>query len=220
MDPQHPDGVSIKDGMRCLGGVIAPDLNMPHEPAVLDKLGTLVRSGRAAFVFGFPPCTDVALCGTKHWKNKFDNGRYFQAKAALVAEQCRMIGALSGAPWGFENPKSAFSKIFGQPGFKFDPFEYGGYLPEDDQHPQYAEYLPPRDAYHKDTWIWTGNGFNQPEKKPVTCDGDDYPGWQKLGGNSLRTKNIRSATPRGFARAVFEANAVVAAQTPIKCCLC
>ena len=28
----------------------------------------------------------------------------------------------------------------------------------------------------------------------------------KTGGKSLRTKNIRSATPRGFARAVFEAN--------------
>jgi hypothetical protein len=28
----------------------------------------------------------------------------------------------------------------------------------------------------------------------------------KLGGKSMRTKNIRSATPRGFARAVYEAN--------------
>ena len=28
----------------------------------------------------------------------------------------------------------------------------------------------------------------------------------KLGGKSLRTKNIRSATPRGFAQAVFAAN--------------
>ena len=31
------------------------------------------------------------------------------------------------------------------------------------------------------------------------------PAW-KLGGKSLRTKNIRSATPRGFAKAVFAAN--------------
>ena len=29
----------------------------------------------------------------------------------------------------------------------------------------------------------------------------------KTGGKSLRTKNIRSATPRGFAKAVFLANA-------------
>ena len=29
---------------------------------------------------------------------------------------------------------------------------------------------------------------------------------KKLGGKSLKTKNIRSATPRGFAKAVFEFN--------------
>ena len=28
----------------------------------------------------------------------------------------------------------------------------------------------------------------------------------KLGGKSMKTKNIRSATPRGFARAVMESN--------------
>jgi len=42
-----------------------------------------------------------------------------------------------------------------------------------------------------------------PEKKPVKPV-NNYPGWTKLGGKSLRTKNIRSATPRGFAQAVFE----------------
>lgn len=38
----------------------------------------------------------------------------------------------------------------------------------------------------------------------------DYTGdstqYKKLGGKSLKTKNIRSATPRGFARAVYQAN--------------
>ena len=28
----------------------------------------------------------------------------------------------------------------------------------------------------------------------------------KLGGKSLRTKNLRSATPKGFAIAIFESN--------------
>lgn len=32
------------------------------------------------------------------------------------------------------------------------------------------------------------------------------PMWAKLGGKSLKTKNIRSASPRGFFKAVFEAN--------------
>jgi len=30
--------------------------------------------------------------------------------------------------------------------------------------------------------------------------------WGKLGGKSVKTKNIRSATPRGFAKAVALAN--------------
>ena len=30
----------------------------------------------------------------------------------------------------------------------------------------------------------------------------------KLGGKSAKTKNIRSATPRGFARAVYEFNSM------------
>jgi len=30
--------------------------------------------------------------------------------------------------------------------------------------------------------------------------------FKKLGGKSLKTKNIRSATPRGFAKAVMIAN--------------
>ena len=50
-----------------------------------------------------------------------------------------------------------------------------------------------------------------PAAKPVVCS--DYYGngyskpMMKLGGKSQKTKNIRSATPRGFAQAVFEANA-------------
>ena len=44
-------------------------------------------------------------------------------------------------------------------------------------------------------------------RKYTDSNGLNYsgPAW-KLGGRSLRTKNIRSATPRGFAKAVFAAN--------------
>ncbi len=37
--------------------------------------------------------------------------------------------------------------------------------------------------------------------------------YSKVGGKSQRTKNYRSKTPRGFARAVFEANARKVAST-------
>ncbi len=136
VDPQLSAGIHT-DGLVTRIGCIITEC--------LPFLGELIRSGRIAFVAGFPPCTDVALCGTKHWASKRAKDPYFQAKAAIVAEQCRMIGALSGAPWIFENPRSAFSKIFGQPSYKFDPYQYTGYCADDN--------------YTKDTWLWTGGGL-------------------------------------------------------------
>ena len=86
--------------------------------------------------------------------------------------------------------------------------DYGGYLPEDDKHPAFPEYIAARDAYTKKTCIWCGNGFKQPLFRPVPMpdEWEDSKQHAKLGGKSKRTKMIRSLTPRGFARAVFLAN--------------
>ena len=170
----------------------------------MPRLGEIIRNEKVVFVAGFPPCTDVAVSCAAHFESKAAKDKHFQAKAALVAEQCRTLGALSGAPWFFENPVSVFASIFGKPNFTFDPYEYGGYLPEDDQHPDYPELILPRDAYPKKTCLWSGGGFLLPDKKPVYVKPGYSEQYNKLGGKSLRTKNIRSATPRGFAQAVFE----------------
>ena len=81
-----------------------------------------------------------------------------------------------------------------------------GNLPEDDVHPTYPEYIKPRDAYPKKTCIWASDDFVMPGKKYVEVDEGYSEQHKKLGGKSLKTKNIRSATPRGFAQAVFEYN--------------
>jgi len=173
---------------------------------ILDMIPDIRRAikGGVFFVAGFPPCTDVAVSGAAHFENKRLKDKNFQAKAALIAEQCRMVGELSGAPWFFENPVSVFSSIFGKPNFTFDPSDFGGYLPEDDLHPEWPEYIAPRDAYPKKTCLWSGGGFELPALKPVFCKPGYSDTHNKLGGKSLKTKNIRSATPRGFAQAVFE----------------
>lgn len=49
-----------------------------------------------------------------------------------------------------------------------------------------------------------------PDKKPVYVEEGYSLQHKKLGGKSAKTKQIRSETPRGFARAVFEANATLA----------
>lgn len=177
---------------------------------MMPVLREAILSGRVAFVAGFPPCTEVSVAGALHWEKKYKADRYFQCKASIVAEQCRMIGELSGAPWFFENPKSGFSGVFGKRHHVFNPCDYAGYLPVDDQHPEWPEIIPPRDTYNKETWLWSGNGFVMPPTKYIEPPEKDYPGWKKLGGKSLRTKNIRSATPRGFAQAIYEQYAMKA----------
>ncbi len=163
-----------------------------------------ILSGDVAFVAGFPPCTDLAVSGAAHFESKREKDKHFQSKAALVAEQCRMIGEISGAPWFFENPVSVLSSIIGKPNFSFNPYEYGGYLAENDIHPTWPEYIAPRDAYPKKTCLWSGGGFEMPRVKPVPVPVGYSDQHKKLGGRSIKTKNIRSATPRGFSLAVFE----------------
>lgn len=166
----------------------------------------VLRFDRCALIGGFPVCTDVAVSGTRHWESKAEADPYFQAKAAILGEQHRTACLLSGAPWFMENPVSAYSSIFGEPDYIFHPYEYGGYLPENDMHPDYPEYFPPQDAYPKKTCLWTGGGFVMPDKMPVTCDLENSHIYTQLGGKSQKTKTIRSSTPRGFAEAVAQAN--------------
>ena len=194
VDPQHGEGVHVDGPWVRVGHVIndSQTYNVIREYA-----------DRIVFVAGFPPCTDVAVSGAAHFEKKRSADTHFQAKAALVAEQCRTIGQMLGVPWFFENPVSVFSSIFGPPDHIFNPFEYGGYLVENAPHPVYPTVYPPQDAYPKKTCLWSGGGFVMPQRRPVPSV-KDFPGHRAVGGKSERTKNIRSATPLGFATAVFE----------------
>jgi hypothetical protein len=155
-------------------------------------------------VFGFPPCTDLAVSGARHFAEKERKDPLVFQKAMDLVMVVPEIG--KDCPWMFENPVSIISTRYRQPNFMFDPYEFGGYLPEDDVHPVYPEYFKSRDAYNKRTCIWTGNNFKKPKKKPVDKPEGYSTTFYKLGGKSAKTKRIRSTTPRGFALAVFEAN--------------
>ena len=206
-DGQHPKGVSksghdniLNVGMwfstNCTGDLMRDDV---------DKI-TSITGKDISFVFGFPECTDIAVSGAAHFAKKRDTNPFFQDEAMMLLYVVEALGVELGCKWGLENPVSVASTLWRKPDFIFNPFDYGGYLPEDDAHPTYPQYIKPRDAYPKKTCIWAGNGFIEPNKKEVTCDDGYSDQHKKLGGKSLKTKNIRSATPRGFAIAVFEAN--------------
>jgi len=166
-----------------------------------------ITGENVSFVFGFPECTDLAVSGAAHFAKKRKGNARFQEEAMQMVYMVSDLAKMIGCPWALENPISVISTKWRKPCYKFHPYEYGGYLPEDDVHPIYPGYIKSRDAYPKKTCIWSGNGFVMPEKNPVEV----LPGYsdqhKKLGGKSLKTKNIRSATPRGFAKAVFEYNA-------------
>lgn len=158
----------------------------------MSRIGQIIRTERVVFVAGFPPCTDVATSGSRWFSEKAKSDPHFQAKAALVAEQCRTVGKLAGCPWLFENPVSVFSSIFGKPDFTFHPHHFSGYCLNDN--------------YNKTTCLWAGGGFMmpQPYRDPFLGEPDDrihraVPGPDRA--------NFRSATPVGFARAVYLANA-------------
>lgn len=162
-------------------------------------------------VFGmaFPVCTDLAVSGAAHFKRKAERDPKFQEKAASYARWCSYLFDSLGVPYFIENPVSRLATLWRKPDYSFHPYQYGGYIPAAEaEHPKWPEYIAPRDAYPKKTCLWTGGGFVMPATLPVTPEDGHSRQHLKLGGKSMKTKNIRSATPRGFARAVFEANAM------------
>lgn len=180
VDPQHTD---FGEG---------PILKVPGTiEDAMPVIDLLIQANCIAFVMGFPPCTDVAVSGARWWEAKREADPYFQAKAVIVAQQCKTIGQLSGAPWAFENPVSAFSRIFGEADYIFHPYHYAGYAEED--------------QYVKTTCLWTGGGFKMPQAKEVGRLGQP-DNRIALAAPSEDRANFRSETPKGFARAVFLAN--------------
>lgn len=160
-------------------------------------ISQLIQAGEVVFVAGFPPCTDMAVSGARWFESKRAKDRMFQAKAVAVAEQCRTVGRLSGAPWFVENPVSVLSSVFGKPQHTFHPYDYTAWNTADN--------------YTKKTCLWTGGGFIMPQKSRIIDERLGAPDDRihKAAPGPERA-NFRSATPLGFARAVFDANAPAA----------
>jgi len=200
-DGQHPEGITREGNYVKVGMWFYPDKTDQQAMDVFMLVGPNV-----VHVFGFPECKDLAVSGATHFKKKLAENPNVQINAANLAKLVEKVAHLYGCAWAAENPVSVLSTLWRAPDFYFNPFDYGGYLPKNDKHPEYPEYIKPRDAYPKKTCIWCGNGYKQPKKKPVEVESGYSQQHRKLGGKSLKTKNIRSATPRGFAIANFLAN--------------
>lgn len=148
------------------------------------------------FVAAFPPCTHFAVSGARWFREK---GLDVLIEALEIVNACRKICEASGAPWMLENPVGTLSTItetyWQPPSHSFNPNDYG-------------------DPYTKKTLLWTGGGFVMP---PVVKPGDMFaePTWvEPTEGSKMHLlppsadrADLRSETPKGFAEAVFRANA-------------
>ena len=200
-DGQHAPGITREGNLVKVGMWFDAAKVQEHSVVISEMVGDGVE-----MVFGFPECTDLTVAGAKHWVDKREANPRFQHEAMALCDLVRMVGNAFDCAWGFENPVGALSTMYRKPDFRFDPCDYAEYLPEGDEHTVYPEIYPGRDRYNKGTCIWIGGGAVMPDKKRIEPLYKDNPGWKKCGGKSLRTKNIRSATPRAFAKAWFVAN--------------
>ena len=181
-DIQHPSDYRREDGMYC------HKINLKSSLAV-KKVQFAVA--RADFLSCFPPCTHLAVSGARWFKGK--GLRALEESIAFFATSAEVADRL-GCPYIIENPMSTISTYWREPDYKFHPCHYSGYVAGDEN-------------YTKETWLWTGNGFVMParnmagdlfELPDMTYIHHQPPGKERA--------NIRSATPMGFSRAVFEAN--------------
>jgi len=131
-------------------------------------------------VLAAPPCTCFANSGARWHRSEAD-----MLEALSVVDAClRIILVSKPVFWALENPVGKLKGWLGSPVMYFNPCDYG-------------------DPYTKKTALW-GN-FTIPEKTPV----DPVEGSKmalKYGGKSKRTKELRSITPPGFAKAFYKAN--------------
>lgn len=185
VDLQHKEGLEyVGDGLYKLG----TDLRNGYED-VIQAIKSIPNTG-VVFTFAFPPCDHLAVSGARWFKGKGLRKLSLAVDLfATAAEFCEEIGA----PYGIENPVSTISTYWRKPDYLFHPYMFTRYKAEDN--------------YTKKTCLWVGNGFKMPgEARDVSLGAPDDRIHKCKPGKDRA--DIRSITPEGFARAVFEANYV------------
>ena len=145
--------------------------------------------GNVHGVLAAPPCTDFSVSGAQYWKAKDADGR--TAASVEVVQAClAIIWRVNPVWWALENPVGRLPKLvpyLGKPWY-FQPHWYG-------------------DPWTKKTGLWGTFNRDLPRNDVEPIRYTKQGSWtQRYGGKSERTKEARSMTPLGFARAFFQAN--------------
>jgi len=148
---------------------------------IFDNYGTI--DGIIAAV----PCTEFAVSGAKHFAKKDADGRT-DAAIELVWQTIRIINLCAPYFWCIENPISRIHNLvpeIGEPVMYFNPSDFG-------------------EPYTKKTALY--GQFNPSLTRNRVGATEGFKMHKLYGGKSARTKELRSETPPGFAKAFYEAN--------------
>ena len=181
VDTQHPPAYG-SDGITTEGR-----LHKVHSDLTRPWLCPVDRE-RIAFVSAFPPCDHLAVSGARWFVGK---GLRLLAVSVEMFATAAEFAEWSGAPYMIENPVSNIASHWRKSDYTFSPHHFTGYRPEDN--------------YTKKTCLWTGGGFVMPEAYQAEGLGEPDDRIHKCPPGPER-HNIRSATPLGFAEAVFRSN--------------
>lgn len=176
----------IKNENSTNGKLIKTNCNL-KSPIELIKFLHEKEMGKCLFAGFFPPCTHLAVSGSRWFKGK--GLRLLQESIGYFATSVELAEHFS-CPYFIENPVSSISTYWRKPCYTFNPFDYTN--------------LCENDNYSKKTCLWTGGGFIMPEEdRNFKLEKPDsrihfYSGKKR--------QEKRSLTPEGFSRAVFRSN--------------
>jgi glutathione S-transferase len=178
-------------------------------------------------ILAAPPCTDFTVSAARHWKKQDATGST-ACSIELVRQTLRTVDFLKPAFWAIENPAGRIAALVpGVGGRKmvWDPCDFAGWTSPTAKDLARLEKLRKKNLHAGDTFskedvdlvkrinaytkrtVLYGD-FNALQKRRIEpVNTSKWGSWlQSLGGKSAKTKELRSVTPAGFARAFYEAN--------------
>lgn len=137
-------------------------------------------------ILAAPPCTVFANSGAR-WERTHDE----MLEGLSVVDAClRLVAVCRPRWWVLENPIGKLKRYLGKPTMMFNPCDYGD--PYTKKTCLWGEFTPPMGMFIGGNW-----SVEPTEGSKMHT---------QYGGKSDKTKELRSITPPGFAKAFYLAN--------------